>query len=191
MASAAITVAAMCRIRRVMERGSCSSRRRVFGHRPHPLREFRIRANRADYAASRMSQGRGLSSASPQAVTTLNYSINHARSGSNSCSVSTAPLVVCRHLRDQLLHIGRNTRASPWTRLQAPDETKQISVPPHEGVGTDVIGCGMDYLRRTAGWVRGFQVEVTCTAPLQPSSRSCGSAQLSLRKNFRRVTRLF
>ena len=25
-----------------------------------------------------------------------------------------------------------------------------------------------DYLRRTARWVRGFQVQVTCIAPLQP-----------------------
>ena len=42
----------------------------------------------------RISQGRGLSSASPAAATTPNYSINHARSGSHSCSASMAPWLI-------------------------------------------------------------------------------------------------
>jgi len=55
----------------------------------------------------------------------------------SSAAIRSSPQVwLFRHLRDQLLHIGWNTRASPWTRLQAVEETKQISVPPHEGVGT-------------------------------------------------------
>jgi hypothetical protein len=40
----------------------------------------------------RISQGRELSPISAKHRTTLNYSINHARSGSNSCSASMAPL---------------------------------------------------------------------------------------------------
>lgn len=41
----------------------------------------------------RISQGRGLSSAVRDDSTTPNYSVNHARSGSDSCSALTAPLV--------------------------------------------------------------------------------------------------
>jgi hypothetical protein len=39
-----------------------------------------------------ISQGRELSPGLTETPPTLNYSINHARSGSNSCSASTAPL---------------------------------------------------------------------------------------------------
>ena len=47
---------------------------------------------RAESVPRRISQGRGLSRVRVGAHTMPNYSFNHARSGSNSCSASTAPL---------------------------------------------------------------------------------------------------
>ncbi|HET6782136.1 MAG TPA: hypothetical protein VFH67_08570, partial [bacterium] len=47
---------------------------------------------RAESVPRHISQGRGLSVGSPGNPTMPNYSFNHARSGSNSCSASTAPL---------------------------------------------------------------------------------------------------
>jgi hypothetical protein len=44
--------------------------------------------------------------------------------------------VVQRHLHDESLHVGGNTGAPTWIRLQAPEETKELSVPPHERLGT-------------------------------------------------------
>jgi hypothetical protein len=41
----------------------------------------------------RIIQGRELSAVRTTTSAMLNYSVNHARSGSDSCSVSTAPLV--------------------------------------------------------------------------------------------------
>ena len=40
--------------------------------------------------------------------------------------------VVHRHLHDESLHISGNTWASTLTGLQAPEEVKEISVPPDE-----------------------------------------------------------
>ena len=48
----------------------------------------------AESVPRRISQGRGLSSALSETTTTLNYSVNHARSGSNSCSASIAPWLI-------------------------------------------------------------------------------------------------
>src|SRR5262249_45607517 len=48
---------------------------------------------RAESVPRRINQGRELAPVSPQNPATLNYSVNHARSGSNSCSASRAPLV--------------------------------------------------------------------------------------------------
>ena len=45
----------------------------------------------AESVPRRISQGRGLSPALTRGATTPNYSVNHARSGSNSCSASMAP----------------------------------------------------------------------------------------------------
>ena len=42
----------------------------------------------------RITQGRELSPALSKDATTLNYSVNHARSGSNSCSASIAPWLI-------------------------------------------------------------------------------------------------
>jgi hypothetical protein len=48
----------------------------------------------AESVPSHITQGRELSLALGQAATTLNYSFNHARSGSNSCSASLAPWLI-------------------------------------------------------------------------------------------------
>jgi len=43
--------------------------------------------------------------------------------------------VLHRHLRDESLDISGNTRAPAMTGLAAPEEAKEISMPPHERVG--------------------------------------------------------
>ena len=39
------------------------------------------------------------------------------------------------HFRDESLHLNRNAGSPTMTRLQLPEETKEISVPPHERIG--------------------------------------------------------
>ena len=73
----------------------------------------------AESVPRRISQGRELSPR--ENTTTLNYSVNHARSGSNSCSASIAPWLIstsplpalpfCR--RDDFHAISRASRPSP------------------------------------------------------------------------------
>jgi hypothetical protein len=43
--------------------------------------------------------------------------------------------VLHRHLRDESLDISGNTRAPAMTGLAAPEEAKEISMPPHERLG--------------------------------------------------------
>jgi hypothetical protein len=43
---------------------------------------------------------------------------------------------VHRDLHDESLHLSGNARTPTWAGLQAPEETKEISVPPHERIGT-------------------------------------------------------
>jgi len=40
------------------------------------------------------------------------------------------------HVRDEPLHFKKNAGSSTMTRLQPPEETKEMSVPPHERIGT-------------------------------------------------------
>ena len=44
-------------------------------------------------------------------------------------------VVVHRHLHDEPLHLSGNARSPTLAGLQAPEQAKEISVPPHECIG--------------------------------------------------------
>ena len=51
----------------------------------------------------------------------------------------TPRAVLHRHLHDQSLDISGNARAPAMTGLAAPEEAKEISMPPHERLGPPIV----------------------------------------------------
>lgn len=97
---------------------------------PRDLVRYRYLLVGAESVPPRITQGRELSLFHRRS-TTLNYSVNHARSGSNNCSASIAPwLISISPLPAQHRHSAQSPRFScPFAGLQAQPQPVAEIVP--------------------------------------------------------------